>query len=345
MALTGGILGGAFDPPHVGHVALARAAIGSFDLDAAARRTSSESPGHKESRLAREPRVAARRARRSRTSRVRRSSWSRTPGPSTCYAAQPFDDPIFLIGADEFVDFPTWKEPDRVLELARLGVATRPGFPRDQLDGRRAALAAARARRFSSSSSRSRSSSRDLRAPAARGEPLDGLVPRRSQTDLTPRALPRRSDRGTTDTLGRSRKDAEKPELARTSPPHRRSRQEKLATDVTILDMRPVCDYTDFFVIGHGPQRAPDEGDLRRRPRDAQAGGAAAAPLGRGRSARRPGSSPTTSTSSCTSSRPTRARTTGSRSSGATSPPSASKPPPAEPSRRQNGDSQREPLH
>ena len=28
--------------------------------------------------------------------------------------------------------------------------------------------------------------------------------------------------------------------------------EEKLATDVTILDMRTVCDYTDFFVIASG---------------------------------------------------------------------------------------------
>ena len=28
--------------------------------------------------------------------------------------------------------------------------------------------------------------------------------------------------------------------------------QEKLATDVTILDMRSVCDYTDFFVLATG---------------------------------------------------------------------------------------------
>jgi len=28
--------------------------------------------------------------------------------------------------------------------------------------------------------------------------------------------------------------------------------EEKLATDVTILDMRTVCDYTDFFVIATG---------------------------------------------------------------------------------------------
>ncbi len=28
--------------------------------------------------------------------------------------------------------------------------------------------------------------------------------------------------------------------------------QEKLAQDVVILDMRPVCDYTDFFVLASG---------------------------------------------------------------------------------------------
>ena len=29
--------------------------------------------------------------------------------------------------------------------------------------------------------------------------------------------------------------------------------QEKLAEDVVILDMRPVCSYTDFFVLATGP--------------------------------------------------------------------------------------------
>jgi nicotinate-nucleotide adenylyltransferase len=45
-----------------------------------------------------------------------------------------WSDPIFLIGADQFRSFLTWKEPDEVLRLARLGVATRPGFSRDQLE-------------------------------------------------------------------------------------------------------------------------------------------------------------------------------------------------------------------
>ena len=41
---------------------------------------------------------------------------------------------VFVVGADEFASFLTWYEPDRVLEYARLGVATRPGYPRERLD-------------------------------------------------------------------------------------------------------------------------------------------------------------------------------------------------------------------
>ena len=33
--------------------------------------------------------------------------------------------------------------------------------------------------------------------------------------------------------------------------------QEKLAQDVLILDMRPVCSYTDFFVLWHGRVPTP----------------------------------------------------------------------------------------
>ena len=43
-------------------------------------------------------------------------------------------DPVFLIGADQFCDFLAWKEPNEVLALTRLAVATRPGFPRERLE-------------------------------------------------------------------------------------------------------------------------------------------------------------------------------------------------------------------
>ena len=39
--------------------------------------------------------------------------------------------------------------------------------------------------------------------------------------------------------------------------------QEKLARDVVILDMRPVCTYTDFFVICTVVQRRVRPGDPR----------------------------------------------------------------------------------
>ena len=49
--------------------------------------------------------------------------------------------------------------------------------------------------------------------------------------------------------------------------------QEKLAADVVILDMRPACSYTDFFVVCTGAEPAADEGDLRRGPRAPEEGG------------------------------------------------------------------------
>ena len=44
------------------------------------------------------------------------------------------EDPVFLLGADELAAFPTWTRPERVLELARIGAATRPGTDHDDLE-------------------------------------------------------------------------------------------------------------------------------------------------------------------------------------------------------------------
>jgi nicotinate-nucleotide adenylyltransferase len=85
-------------------------------------------------------------------------------------------DPLFLIGADEFCDFLAWKEPDEVLRLARLGVATRPGFPRERLQTVLDRLEAPGRVSFFPIEPHA-IASRDLRARVASGAPLDDLVP------------------------------------------------------------------------------------------------------------------------------------------------------------------------
>jgi nicotinate-nucleotide adenylyltransferase len=158
-----GILGGAFDPPHIGHVALADAAQRELGLERVVVVVVAE-PGHKDAHAPAETRLElARLAFEERE--VILDHHARTVD---MLREQQWDDPVFLIGADEYRDFPNWKEPETVLELARLGVAARPGFPRSEPEPDRVLYFDLEPVRVSS---------REIRALAARGEPIDGLVP------------------------------------------------------------------------------------------------------------------------------------------------------------------------
>ena len=77
---------------------------------------------------------------------------------------------------DEFAGFLGWKDPQRVLELARLGVATRPGYPRERLDDVLAHLERPdRVELFELEPTPV--SSTEIRERVSLGVPLDGLVP------------------------------------------------------------------------------------------------------------------------------------------------------------------------
>jgi nicotinate-nucleotide adenylyltransferase len=124
-----GLYGGAFDPPHRGHVELARRAKEELGLPRLVVLVSAK-PGHK--RVATPADVRLRMARAAFPGEdVVLDEHARTIDMLRAHPA--WRDPIFLIGADEFCDFLSWKEPNEVLELTRLGVATRPGFPRKRL--------------------------------------------------------------------------------------------------------------------------------------------------------------------------------------------------------------------
>jgi nicotinate-nucleotide adenylyltransferase len=95
---------------------------------------------------------------------------------------------VFLVGADELTTFLDWKKPERVLELARLGVATRPGVEHDRLDAVVAQLS--RPERFELFELDPLSiSSSGLRARVARGEPIDRYVPPAVAAEIQRRGL------------------------------------------------------------------------------------------------------------------------------------------------------------
>ncbi len=132
-----GVLGGTFDPPHVGHLILAEEARGRLGLSkvlfvpagdpwrkagqtvspaghrlAMARLTVAEDPNFEVSTLEME-----------------------RQGPS--YTADTLEalhqqhrrglDLYFILGEDALYDLPHWKDPARIIGLARLAVARRPG--------------------------------------------------------------------------------------------------------------------------------------------------------------------------------------------------------------------------
>ena len=122
--MTTGLFGGAFDPPHNGHVALVDGAVEQLGLEDVVVLVS-ERPGHRSVTAPAELRLRLAQA----AFPGRRVELDRYPRTIDLLRARDFGDAILLIGADQYRDFPTWKEPEAVLERVRLGVATRPGVP------------------------------------------------------------------------------------------------------------------------------------------------------------------------------------------------------------------------
>jgi nicotinate-nucleotide adenylyltransferase len=166
-----GLLGGTFNPPHNGHLALARAAEQQFDLDELVILVAVR-PGHKEVELDADTRLRLAQA-AFLDYEVELDSHERTVD---MLKAGRWDDPLLLIGADQFAEFGSWKDPDGVVARARVAVATRPGYPRERLDSVLRELAQAERVEFFEIEPLP-ISSRDVRDRVARGEAIDELVP------------------------------------------------------------------------------------------------------------------------------------------------------------------------
>jgi nicotinate-nucleotide adenylyltransferase len=168
-----GVLGGSFDPVHMGHLAFAVAALESVPLDRVlfvpARRSPLKerepvAPPHDrvamlELAIAGEPRFGLSRVELERD------------GPSytldTLEALRDQGELFLLLGADALAELPRWRAPERVGAMATLVVAERPG----------AGPAPAGFRIIPADAPRLDVSSRELRARAARGRSLRYLLP------------------------------------------------------------------------------------------------------------------------------------------------------------------------
>jgi nicotinate-nucleotide adenylyltransferase len=176
-----GLLGGAFDPPHNGHLALADAALERFALERLVVVVTGEPP-HKHVHTDAETRFRLAEAAFAGRPRVELSRHElERAGPSYTvetarWARREWGDALLLVGADEFADFLSWKDPNGVLEQVRLGVATRPGHARERLGPVLAELERPERVELFAIPEVPISSS-EIRARFARGEPVEGLVP------------------------------------------------------------------------------------------------------------------------------------------------------------------------
>ena len=165
------LFGGAFDPPHLGHVAVADAARERFGVQRLIVLVG-ERPAHRAVQASAEDRLALAQAAFP-ADDVRLDPYPRTV---ELLRAEHFDDPVFVVGADEFRGFPAWSEPAEVLRRTRLAVATRPGFPREELDAVLERLGQPERILFFEIEPNPAASTA-VRARVTAGEPLDGLVP------------------------------------------------------------------------------------------------------------------------------------------------------------------------
>lgn len=192
-----GVLGGTFDPVHLGHLAAGRAAAAALALDHV-RLVPSRVPPHR----AVGPRASGyHRFAMAALAALDEPGWTvsdielRREGPSysvdtlTALGAEGWaaTQIFFLIGADAFAEIATWSRYPAVLDLAHFVVVTRPGTTHDDVRARVPALASRMVAAEDIGARRTPGivlldaatpdvSSTDIRARAARGASLSGLV-------------------------------------------------------------------------------------------------------------------------------------------------------------------------
>jgi nicotinate-nucleotide adenylyltransferase len=179
-----GILGGTFNPPHVGHLICAQEAVVQLELDTVVWMPAGVPP-HRE--VEDDPGPEARYEMCELTiAGDERFSMSRLEidraGPSymadtlrELRAASPDDELFLLLGGDQAASLRSWHEPEEVLSLATIAVVERSGWPRPAIGVTLSGLRGAERLRFFEMPRIDISSSM-IRRRAREGKPIRYLV-------------------------------------------------------------------------------------------------------------------------------------------------------------------------
>jgi nicotinate-nucleotide adenylyltransferase len=135
-----GLFGGSFDPPHLGHLMLAQCAADELALEKVYLVPAFRSPFKSGASLAtvddRIEMVSSAILDNPLFS-LSRFETSRTVASFTVDSIRHFRNQfpgatlVLLMGADSFIDFPGWMDPDEIVSMATLGIACRSGYPLD----------------------------------------------------------------------------------------------------------------------------------------------------------------------------------------------------------------------
>jgi nicotinate-nucleotide adenylyltransferase len=181
-----GLLGGSFNPPHVGHMLCAQEALVALELERVLLMPV-HAPPHKA--LDADPgpevrldlcRLAVADAPGVEVSDLEIARAGRSYTVDTLKAlhdADPEDDLTFIAGADQACGLPSWREPSAVLELAELAVAEREAWRREDVREALSGLPGALERVRFFSMPRIDISSSLVRRRVADGQPIRWLVP------------------------------------------------------------------------------------------------------------------------------------------------------------------------
>jgi nicotinate-nucleotide adenylyltransferase len=192
------MLGGAFNPPHIGHLALAQEARARLELDEVLLMPMARAP-HREIEPEPGPEVRLRMTELATQDDLRLNACplevdrgGRSYTVDTLRALRdrgPADERFLVLGGDAAAGLPRWREPEEVLRLCTVAVAEREGWERERVLSALEELPGARERVVFFEMPRIDVSSSLIRSRAAEGLPVRYLVPDLVAEEIAERGL------------------------------------------------------------------------------------------------------------------------------------------------------------